>query len=174
MRLGIIGLPNSGKTTIFNALTRSNRPTGAVSSGKMEVFTAVVPVPDERIDLLSKMYNPKKTIYATITYTDIGGLEKSVGASGINGELRNQLQQVDGFIHVVRAFEDDTVPHPDVTIDPARDVSTMESEFILADLIVVERRIERLAEELKKGRNVNKVTAEMEQATLDRFKEHLD
>src|SRR5205823_5522574 len=114
MRLGIIGLPNSGKTTIFNALTRSDRPTGPVSSGKLEVYTAVVPVPDERIDTLSRMFNPRKTIYATITYTDIGGLEKSVGASGISGELRNQLQQVDGFIHVVRAFEDDTVPHPDV------------------------------------------------------------
>src|SRR5450432_3704683 len=123
MRLGIIGLPNSGKTTIFNALTRSNRPTGAVSSGKMEVFTAVVPVPDARIDKLTAMYHPKKTIYTTITYIDIGGLEKSIGAEGISGELRNQLQQVDGFIHAVRVFEDDTVPHPEVTVDPARDVS---------------------------------------------------
>jgi ribosome-binding ATPase len=174
MRLGIIGLPNSGKTTIFNALTRSNRPTGAVSSGKMEVYTAVVPVPDDRIDWLTKMYNPKKTIYATITYTDIGGLEKSIGASGISGELRNQLQQVDGFIHVVRVFEDDTVPHPEVTIDPARDVSTLDSEFLLADLIVVEKRLERLAEELKKGKNINKQAHEMETALLNRFKDQLD
>src|SRR5438046_9354734 len=104
MRLGIIGLPNSGKTTIFNALTRSDRPTGAVSSGKLEVYTAVVPVPDERIDILSGMFRPKKTIYATITYTDIGGLEKGVGSSGISGEMRNPLQQADGFIHGVRAF----------------------------------------------------------------------
>ncbi len=174
MRLGIIGLPNSGKTTIFNALTRSNRPTGAVSSGKMEVFTAVVPVPDPRVDILSKMFNPKKTIYATITYSDIGGLEKSVGANGISGELRNQLQQVDGFIHVVRVFEDDTVPHPDVTIDPARDVNTMDTEFLLADLIVIEKRIERLGEELKKGKNVNKIAHELETALLERFKNQLD
>ena len=174
MRLGIIGLPNSGKTTIFNALTRSNRPTGAVSSGKMEVFTAVVPVPDPRVDILSKMFNPKKTIYATITYTDIGGLEKSVGASGLSGELRNQLQQVDGFIHVVRVFEDDTVPHPDVTIDPARDVNTLDSEFLLSDLITIEKRIERLAEELKKGKHVNKVAHELETALLERFKKQLD
>src|SRR5258708_37804175 len=88
MRLGIIGLPNSGKTTIFNALTRSNLPTAPVSSGKMEVYTAVVPVPDPRIDTLSQMYNPKKTIYATIIYTDIGGLEKSVSTSAIRGDLR--------------------------------------------------------------------------------------
>src|SRR5215475_11059906 len=143
MRLGSIGLPNSGKRTIFNVLTRSNRPTAAVSSGKMEVFTAVVPVPDPRVDILSKMFNPKKTIYATITYTDIGGLEKSVGASGLSGELRNQLQQVDGFIHVVRVFEDDTVPHPEESVDPARDVNTVESEFLLSDLITIEKRMER-------------------------------
>src|SRR5450432_680387 len=174
MRLGIIGLPNSGKTTIFNALTRSNRPTGAVSSGKMEVYTAVVPVPDERIDTLSKMFNPKKTIYATITYTDIGGLEKSVGAGGLNGELRNQLQQVDGFLHVVRVFEDDTVPHPEVTIDPTRDVNTLDTEFLLADLIVIEKRMERLVEELKKGKNVNQVAYELESAVLTRFKQQLD
>ncbi|HVO42543.1 MAG TPA: redox-regulated ATPase YchF [Aggregatilineales bacterium] len=175
MRLGIIGLPNSGKTTIFNALTRSNHPTGAVSSGKLEIHTAVVPVPDERIDRLSAMYTPKKTIYATITYVDIGGLEKSVGASGISGELRNQLQQVDGFIHVVRVFEDDTVPHPDVTIDPARDVNTMDTEFLLADLIVVEKRLERLDEERKKGGKIaNSMQHEKETALMERFKVQLD
>jgi GTP-binding protein YchF len=174
MRLGIIGLPNSGKTTIFNALTRSNRPTGAVSGGKLEVFTAVVPVPDERIDKLSKMYNPKKTIYATIIYTDIGGLEKGISASGISGELRNQLQQVDGFIHVVRAFEDDTVPHPEGSIDPARDLSTVDTEFLLADLVVVEKRLERLVEERKKGKIANPVTYDREVDLLNRFKAHLD
>src|SRR5579859_1540611 len=174
MRLGIIGLPNSGKTTIFNALTRSNRPTGAVSSGKMEVYTAVVPVPDPRIDALSAMFKPKKTIYATITYTDIGGLEKSIGASGIGGELRNQLQQVDGFVHVARVFEDDTVPHPEGSVDPARDVNTVESEFLLSDLITIEKRMERLVEELKKGKNVNKAAHETESAVLERFKKHLD
>ncbi len=174
MRLGIIGLPNSGKTTIFNALTRSNRPTGAVSSGKLEVYTAVVPVPDERIDILSRMYNPKKTIYATITYTDIGGLEKGVGSSGISGEMRNQLQQVDGFIHVARVFEDPTVPHPEGSVDPARDVSTLDTEFLLADLIVIEKRIERLVEEQRKGKVANKTAYEAETAILERFKAQLD
>lgn len=175
MRLGIIGLPNSGKTTIFNALTRSNRPTAPVSTGKLEVFTAVVSVPDARIDTLSGMYKPKKTIYTTITYNDIGGLEKSIGASGISGELRNQLQQVDGFIHVVRAFEDDTVPHPEVTIDPARDVNTLDAEFLLADLIVIEKRIERINDELRKGaKNINRAAHEAELVLLQRFKTQLD
>jgi ribosome-binding ATPase len=174
MRLGIIGLPNSGKTTIFNALTRSNRPTGAVSSGKMEVFTAVVSVPDERIEKLTAMYKPKRTILATITYTDIGGMEKGISASGISGELRNQLQQVDGLIHVVRAFEDDTVPHPDGSVDPARDLTTVDTEFLLSDLITVERRLERLAEDSKKGKVQNKTAYETETALLGRFKDQLD
>lgn len=174
MRLGIIGLPNSGKTTIFNALTGANRPTGATSTGKMEVFTAVVPVPDPRIDKLSAMYNPKKTIYATITYTDIGGLEKGISAGGISGELRNQLQQVEGFIHVVRAFEDETVPHPDVTIDPARDLNTVDGEFLLADLITVERRLERMVEERKRTKIANPTQYETEAELLNRFKTQLD
>lgn len=174
MRLGIIGLPNSGKTTIFNALTRSDRPTGAVSSGKLEVFTAVVPVPDDRIDELTRIFKPRKTVYATITYTDIGGLEKSLGASGISGELRNQLQQVDGFIHVVRAFEDDTVPHPELTVDAARDVEILDTEFLLSDLIVIEKRLEKMIEEAKKRKDANKVQLETEQALLTRFKAHLE
>ncbi|PJF35913.1 MAG: redox-regulated ATPase YchF [Candidatus Thermofonsia Clade 1 bacterium] len=174
MRLGIVGLPNSGKTTIFNALTRSNRPTGAVSGGKLEVFTAVVPVPDVRIDQLSALYKPKKTIYATITYTDIGGLERGIGKEGISGELRNQLQQVEGFIHVVRAFEDESVPHPEITIDPLRDLSTVDTEFLLSDLVTIERRLERLAEERRKGKPANPATFEAELATLERFKAHLD
>lgn len=174
MRLGIVGLPNSGKTTIFNALTRSNRPTGAVSGGKLEVFTAVVPVPDQRIDQLSALYKPRKTIYATITYTDIAGLERGIGKEGISGELRNQLQQVEGFIHVVRAFQDESVPHPEGTIDPLRDLNTVDTEFMLSDLVTVEKRLERLTEERRKGKPSNPVTFEAELETLSRFKAHLD
>jgi GTP-binding protein YchF len=174
MRLGIVGLPNSGKTTIFNALTRSNRPTGAVSGGKLEVFTAVVPVPDQRIDQLSALYRPKKTIYATITYTDIAGLERGIGKEGISGELRNQLQQVEGFIHVVRAFEDESVPHPEGAVDPLRDLNTVDTEFLLSDLVTIEKRLERLTEERRKGKPSNPVTFEAELETLSRFKAHLD
>jgi len=174
MRLGIIGLPNSGKTTIFNALTRSNRPTGAVSSGKIEIFTAVVPVPDPRVEALIAMYKPKRTVYTTITYTDIGGLEKGIGAGGLNGALRNELQQVDGFLHVVRAFEDDNVPHPEESVNPARDVSTIDTEFILADMMIVEKRLERLADDVKRNRVVNKLAAEQETEIMTRFKAQLD
>lgn len=150
MRLGIIGLPQSGKTTIFNALTRATQPTG-VATGKIEVHTAVVDVPDPRVDRLSAMFNPKKTIYAKVTYADIAGLDGSAGKSGISGTLLNQLTQMDGFLHVVRVFEDENVAHPAGSIDPLRDIQTMDSEFILNDLIAVERKLERLTDERKKG-----------------------
>jgi ribosome-binding ATPase len=173
MRLGIIGLPQSGKTTLFNALTRGTQPTGA-ASGKIEVHTAVVDVPDPRVDRLSAMFKPKKTIYAKVTYADIAGLDGSAGKSGISGTLLNQLTQMDGFIHVVRMFEDENVPHPSGSIDPLRDIQTMDSEFILNDLIAVERRLERLAEERKKGGGRDKAVIEHEIVLFERMHQALE
>lgn len=174
MRLGIIGLPNSGKTTIFNALTRQNLPTGAATSGQFEVHTAVVNVPDARVDRLKAMYNPRKTIYATVTYADIGGLDKGISEGGLKGQFRNELAQADGFVHVVRAFDDPTVPHPYVDVDPQRDVEIIDSEFLLSDLVTVEKRVERLQADLRvRGKMVDKaVPAELE--LMERFKAHLE
>jgi GTP-binding protein YchF len=158
MRLGIIGLPNSGKTTIFNALTGSNIETAAVSSGQFEIHTAVVNVPDERIDRLSAMYEPKKTIFATITFVDIGGLDKGISQGGLKGQFRNELQQVDGFVHVVRGFVDETVPHPYETVDPARDLAIIDGEFLLSDLVAIENRLQKLQDELRiKGKKAESV-----------------
>lgn len=168
MKLGIIGLPQSGKTTLINALTRGSVPTG-YSAGKIEMHTAVVDVPDPRVDKLSDMFNPKKTIYAKVTYVDIAGLDGSAGKSGISGALLNQLTQLDGFIHVVRCFEDENVPHIHITIDPARDLAAMDSEFILNDLIAVERKLERLDEEHKKGGGREKSVIEIEIVLFKRF-----
>jgi GTP-binding protein YchF len=174
MRLGIIGLPNSGKTTIFNALTRSALPTGAATSGQFEINTAVVNVPDARVDKLKAMYNPRKTTYTQVTYVDIGGLEKGVGDGGLKGQFRNELSQVDGFLHVVRAFKDENVPHPYETIDPQRDVEILDSEFLLTDLVMIETRIERLEAELRrKGRTVEKVVSD-EMDMLQRLKAQLE
>jgi GTP-binding protein YchF len=173
MRLGIIGLPQSGKTTLFNALTRGSVPTGS-ASGKIEVHTAVVDVPDPRVDKLSAMFKPKKTIYTKVTYADIAGLDGSAGKTGIAGTLLNQLTQMDGFIHVVRCFEDDNVPHPSETINPARDLAAMDSEFILNDLITVERKLERLAEEKKKGAGRDKSVVAFEQTLFERFQASLN
>ena len=150
MKLGIIGLPQSGKTTIFNALTRGDTPTTA-SAGRIEVHTAVVNVPDPRVDKLSDLYKPKKTIFAKVTYADIAGLEGGAAKSGISGQLLNQLAQMDGFLHIVRCFESERVLHPAGSVDPARDVDTMLSELLLNDLIAVERKLERLTDELRKG-----------------------
>jgi len=168
MKLGIIGLPQSGKTTIFNALTRGDTPTTA-SAGRIEVHTAVVDVPDERVDKLSAMFNPKKTIYAKVTYADIAGLEGGSAKSGISGQLLNQLAQMDAFIHVVRCFESDLVPHPMGSVDPARDVDTMLSELLLNDLVAVERKLERLADERRKGGS-DKTVVERQIALFERLK----
>ncbi|MCL4559257.1 MAG: redox-regulated ATPase YchF [Chloroflexi bacterium] len=172
MRLGIIGLPQSGKTTLFNALTRGTQPTGA-AAGRIEVHTAVVDVPDPRVDRLSAMFQPKKTIYAKVTYADIAGLDGSAGKTGISGVLLNQLTQMDGFIHVVRCFESERVPHPAGSIDPLRDILTMDTELILNDLIAVERKQERLVEEKKKGGGREKAVIEREITLFDRFHEAL-
>jgi ribosome-binding ATPase len=150
MKLGIIGLPQSGKTTIYNALTRGNTPTTA-SAGRIEVHTAVVDVPDPRVTLLSSMFKPKKTIYTKVTYADIAGLEAGSAKSGISGQLLNQLNQMEGLILVVRGFTDENVMHPSGSVDSLRDVNSMLTELLLNDLIAVERKLEKLIEERKKG-----------------------
>lgn len=166
MKLGIIGLPQAGKTTIFNALTGGNVPV-TMSGGRFEVHTAVVDVPDPRVDALSKLYNPRKTTYAKVTYADIAGLEGS-GSGDISGPLLTELSQMDGFLHVVRCFEDPSVPHIAGSIDPQRDIRAMEDEFLLNDLIQVERRLKRLEEERQRGgRDKGEIAAE--QALFERL-----
>ena len=170
MKLGIIGLPQSGKTTLFNALTRSNTPTTA-SAGRIEVHNGVVDVPDPRIDKLSGMFKPKKTIYAKVTYADIAGLEGN--SKGISGNLLNTLGQMDAFIHVVRCFEDDNVPHPAGSINPARDADAMLTELLLNDQIAVERKLERLVDERKKG-GTDKTLNERQMLLFNRLQEALN
>ena len=172
MKLGIIGLPQSGKTTIFNALTRGSTPTTA-SAGRIEVHTSVVDVPDPRVGALSAMFKPKKTIYAKVTYADIAGLDTGSAKSGISGQLLNQLSQMDGFILVVRSFVDDNVPHPAGAVDPLRDVESMLGELLLNDLIAVERKLERLTDERKKG-GTDKAVNERQTATFQRLHEVLN
>jgi GTP-binding protein YchF len=171
MKLGIIGFPQSGKTTIFNALTRGNAPTTA-SAGRIEIHTAVVDVPDGRVDKLSAMFKPRKTIYAKVTYADIAGLDSGVAKSGLAGPLLNQLTQMEGLIHVVRCFEDDNVPSHSGSVDPSRDIASMNGELLLNDLIAVERKLERLVEERKKG-GTDKVLNERQTTMFTRLHEIL-
>jgi GTP-binding protein YchF len=166
MQLGIIGLPQSGKTTIFNALTRGHQPL-TTSGGRFDVHTGVVDVPDKRVDRLSDLFKPKKTIYAKVTYADIAGLEGS--QSAISGQLLNVLTQMDGLLHVVRCFEDESVPHPSGGVNPLRDITTMDAELLLNDLIAVERKLERLVDERKKGGGREKSVIDRELVLFERF-----
>lgn len=172
MKLGIIGLPSSGKTTIFNALTRGDAPVGQSVSGRFDVLTSVVDVPDSRVDILSRMFKPQKTAYAKVIYTDIAGLKKGIGESGgMSGPLLNHLAALDGFVHVVRAFDNDQVLHLEDTIDPARDLATLDTEFLLADMLAVETRLTRLREGMNKSKD--KAAAQREITLLERLHEKL-
>jgi len=173
MRLGIIGLPQAGKTTLFNALTGADQPT-TTGGGRFEVHTAVVDVPDPRVAVLSGMFRPKKTTYAKVTYADIAGLDGSTGQTGISGALLNQLTQMDGYLLIVRGFIDENVAHPAGSIDPQRDLQTMLTEFLLNDLIAVERKLERLAEEAKKGAGRDRAVVQREIALFDRLQTALN
>lgn len=178
MKLGILGLPQAGKTTIFNALTRGDKPVGGARQvGRFEVQTAVVPVPDERVDKLSAIFKPRKTIYARVDYADIAGLEAGAdGAadkSGFSGPLLNQLTTMDGFLHVVRAFENPTVPHPAGSVNPARDLGAVDGELLLNDLLAVERKLERLGEDGRKGIIKDKGMHAQELALFTKLKDAL-
>jgi len=167
MRLGIIGLPLSGKTTIFNVLTHGDQPV-VTSGGRIEVHTAVVDVPDPRLAQLAAISNPEKIVHAKVTYADIAGLGSGSGGE-ISGQLLNQLAQMDGFLQVVRCFDDPEVPHLSGSVDPLRDISAMDAEMLLNDLISVERKIERLQDERRKGGGRDKTEVEREIALFERM-----
>ncbi|MCB0001227.1 MAG: redox-regulated ATPase YchF [Anaerolineae bacterium] len=176
MELGIIGLPNSSKTTIFNALTRGEAPTSSGSSGKLEFNTAVVDVPDVRVDRLSDMFKPRKTVYAKVTYTDIAGLDQGMAKKGFSGELRNRIARMDAFVHVVRAFADESVPHPLTGINPQRDLSILDEEMVLVDLLAIQTRIERIGESLRRAKkgSEEQIALEIEEALMTRLSDHLE
>ena len=152
MDIGIIGLPQSGKTTVFNALTRGNADTSGASGSATEMHLGVVKVPDPRLEVLSGMYNPRKVVPAEIKYWDVPGPESLAKSQGIVGKYRNILQGADAFLLVVRAFENPAVVHPLETIDPGRDLESMLVELTFADLEVMERAIERLEDGMKKAK----------------------
>ena len=147
MEIGIVGLPLSGKTTLFNLLTHAGAETGFGSKKKVNV--GMSRVPDPRLDRLSAIWNPKKTTPATIRYVDVAGVEKGAGKEGLSAEVLTHLKNTDALLAVVRAFEDDQAPHPEGSIDPLRDLGMLQAEFLLSDLIIVENRLERLEKQLK-------------------------
>ena len=166
MQIGIVGLPNSTKTTLFNALTHSQVETTLTSSGKVEVHTASVEVPDRRVDVLTELFKPRKTTHARVQYNDVAGLKASGGTERtLSGQLLNALSQNDALLHVVRAFEDEKIPHPEGNVDAVRDFAALEFEFLISDLGIVERRLERLSHDLdRKGSYPER---DLDQAEMD-------
>lgn len=153
MKLTITGFSNSGKTTVFNALTGLNLATTTyptVISPELEPQIGMVKVPDARIERLTTVYDPKKTTYATVEYVDYAGITS--GDSAQNAKVFNIMKDADAVVHVVRAFEDESIVHPMQSIDPVRDVKSFEAELILGDLELVEKRLQKIEEQAKKGK----------------------
>ncbi len=160
-----------GKTTLFNVLTGRHVQTGGYGSGS-EPNVGTVKVPDPRIDALSKIFEPKKTTYATVEYVDVAGLTKgSVQDGGMGSQLLAHIRNVDAIIHVVRTFTNETVPSPDGGIEPARDIETLNLELILSDLGIIEKRIERLQMDIQKKGEKSKA---QELHLMERLQEHLE
>jgi GTP-binding protein YchF len=172
MDLGIIGFQRSGKTTIFNAVTKGNAATGSYGAG-VQPNIGVVKVPDRRLDELAKLFNPKKFTLADIRYIDFPGEAFSDG-QGPPPQFLAQLARCDALIHVVRAFADETVPHPQGSVDAARDVSAMELELSFADAAFIEKRLERIEASMRSVKVAERDVAEREVALLTRLKAGLE
>jgi hypothetical protein len=175
MKVGIVGFPQVGKTAIFKLLTQGRVDTSSWGSGR-EAHIGIAHVPDPRVDKLAEVVVPEKKTYATIEYVDLPGLSRGEGKAtpGQAKEMAtylNSLKNVDALLHIVRAFEDPNLPHMEGSVDPLRDIGLFELEMIFSDLAVVEKRLERLAKDLKKAKSVD---LEVENEVLQRFKTALE
>lgn len=171
--LGIIGVARSGKTTVFNAVTRGKAVTGY--GGGHEPNIGAVKVPDRRLDVLAEMYHPKKYTPAEIRYVDFPAAGAAFGrGEGPGGQFLNELRKMDALIHVVRAFEDATVAHPEGSVAPSRDIEAMNLELAFADLAFIERRQERLRTEVRSQKAGERMAGERELALLERLREQLE
>ncbi|MCQ4637206.1 redox-regulated ATPase YchF [Anaerovorax odorimutans] len=157
MKLGIVGLPNVGKSTLFNAITKAGAEAANYPFCTIEPNVGVVTVPDERLKVLHEMYNSKKTVYTTIEFYDIAGLVKGASkGEGLGNKFLGHIREVAAIVHVVRCFEDPNVVHVDGKIDPLSDIETINMELILSDMEILERRIQKTTKNLKGDKSLQK------------------
>lgn len=157
MKLGIVGLPNVGKSTLFNAITKAGAEAANYPFCTIEPNVGVVTVPDERLKVLHDMYNSKKTIYTTIEFYDIAGLVKGASkGEGLGNKFLGHIREVAAIVHVVRCFDDPNVVHVDGKVDPVSDIETINLELIMSDMEVLERRIQKTTKNLKGDKSLQK------------------
>jgi ribosome-binding ATPase len=166
MQVTIVGLPGSGKTTVFNVLTGASAETGTFSGGRAAPNIGVVRVPDERLDRLSELFRPKKTTPADVTYVDVAIPAGAAREGTIQADVLAQIRNADALLHVVRAFDDPSLPSP---ADPWRDVDELDLEFTVADLSVIEKRLEKLRTQGRHGTQAERDAAAREQELLERL-----
>ena len=170
MKLGIVGLPNVGKSTLFNSITKAGAECANYPFCTIEPNVGVVPVPDERLDTLTKMYNPQKTTHAVIEFVDIAGLVKGASkGEGLGNKFLSHIRETDAIVEVVRCFEDGNVVHVDGNVDPIRDIETINLELIFADLEMVNKRIDKAKKNLKANKKY-----QMEVDLFERIKATLE
>lgn len=171
MKLGIVGLPNVGKSTLFNAITKAGAESANYPFCTIEPNVGVVSVPDKRLDVLEKMYNSKKKVPTAIEFYDIAGLVKGASkGEGLGNKFLSHIREVEAIVHVVRCFEDSNIVHVDGSVDPIRDIETISLELIFSDIELMQRRIEKNSKLAKSG---NK-EAKQESALMEKIVSHLE